>query len=280
MHTRSFSLPGLRLQGLVAGPAGGRPVMLLHGFPESADAWDGLGDQLAADGLHVVAPHQRGYAGSDKPSGRSAYTLDRLAQDVLDLADLLGWGRFALVGHDWGGVVAWHLASNAPQRLDRLVILNAPHAATLRPYARRHPSQVLRSAYAIGFQLPWLPETLLGADDGALLLHTITGSARHGAFPSDLLARYRAQWAAPGALTAMVNWYRALAVGPRTPATPITVPTTVLWGDRDRFLGPGLADAALALCPQGRLVRLPEATHWLHHEQPAQVLTQVRAALD
>ncbi len=279
MRARTLQANGLRFEALADGPAAGPPVVLLHGFPESADAWSRIGPALAAGGLQVLAPHQRGYGGSDRPPGVAAYRLDRLAADVLGLADAMGWERFSVVGHDWGGIVAWHLATVAPQRLHRLVVLNAPHPATLRPYALRHPTQGLRSAYVLWFQLPWLPEAVLRADGCALLRRATAGSARREAFPPQLLARYQAQWLVPGALTAMLNWYRALPGGPPTPATPVAVPTTVLWGGRDAFLEAGLADAALALCPQGTLVRLPGCTHWLHHEAPAEVAAQLVRAL-
>ncbi|RYY63918.1 MAG: alpha/beta hydrolase, partial [Comamonadaceae bacterium] len=172
-----------------------------------------------------------------------------------------------------------HLATVFPDRVRRLVVLNGPHAGTVGPALLRHPMQVLRSWYIGAFQMPFAPELLLQANGYGWLRKTLEGTARPGAFPADLLERYRAQWAQPGALTAMLDWYRALALDPPTPARPLALPATVLWGVKDRFLEPGLADAALALCSQGRLVPFPEATHWLHHEEPEAVNRELLQAL-
>jgi pimeloyl-ACP methyl ester carboxylesterase len=271
---------GLRFEALADGPANGLPVLLLHGFPESAQAWHQVAPALAAAGWQVLAPNQRGYGGSDKPPGVDAYRLDLLAGDALGLADAMGWQSFSVVGHDWGGVVAWHLATLAPQRLRRLVVLNAPHAGTLGPYARRHPVQWLRSWYMGAFQLPVLPETLLRAHGCALLRRSLVATSRRGTFTPGQLDRWALDWQRPGALTAMLAWYRALPRQQPTPRTPIGVPTTVVWGERDRFLDRGLADAALALCRDGRLQTLPRCTHWLHHEAPDEVAALLLRALD
>lgn len=253
----------------------GRPdvplVILLHGFPEFWFAWRRQIEPLAAAGFRVVAPDQRGYNLSDKPEGVGAYVLDRLADDVIGLADALGYQTFSLVGHDWGGVVGWWLAMRAPERLERLAILNAPHPATLSGYLARHPRQLARSWYVLFFQLPRLPERLIGARGFRLATRALTGTSRPGTFRSGDLARYREAWARPGALTAMIGWYRALRR--RRPAGParIRVPTLVLWGQGDAFLEPGLADAALRHCDRGRLVRFDDAGHWIQHEHPARV---------
>jgi len=251
------------------GPEDGPLVVLLHGFPETgALAWRRQVGPLAAAGLRVLVPDQRGYGRSAKPPGIDAYRLDALADDVLRLA---GERRFSLVGHDWGGVVAWWLALRNPERLERLAILNAPHPALLAGYALRHPGQLLRSWYVLAFQLPGLPEAAFRARTYRLPMRALTGTSRPGTFaPADLRA-YRAAWAQPGAVTAMLNWYRALRRRRPAPARRVAVPTLILWGDKDAFLQPGLADAALALCDDGRLVRFPDATHWLQHEEAERV---------
>jgi pimeloyl-ACP methyl ester carboxylesterase len=279
MHTRSFEVNGLRLEAIAAGPPAGPLVFLLHGFPESADAWGRQLPALAGAGLHVLALHQRGYAGSDKPAGVLPYRLPALAADVLAVADALQVPRFSVVGHDWGAAVAWHLTAAAPDRLDKVVVMNGPHPGTVGAHAMRHPSQFLRSWYIGAFQVPLLPEMLLRANGHALLRRTLEGSARPGAFDPGLLDRYQVQWAQPGSLSAMLAWYRALAVSTPTPARRVDVPVTVVWGEDDRFLERGLADAALALCRQGRLVAVPGATHWLHHEEPGRVNSALLEAL-
>ena len=262
----------IELHAVAAGPPDGRLVVLLHGFPEFWYGWRRQIAPLAAAGLRVLVPDQRGYNLSDKPGGVAAYALDTLADDVLGLADALGRGRFAVVGHDWGGVVAWHLAARNPERVERAAVLNGPHPATVRAFMRAHPSQALRSWYAGFFQAPLLPEWTLGAADFAWLRASLDRTSRPGAFSDEDLRRYRAAWARPGALTAMLNWYRALPgfAGP-SPSGRIRVPVRVVWGDRDPFLDRGLVEAGLALCARGEAFHLPEATHWVQHEEPERV---------
>ena len=279
MQTRRFDLGEMQLEAITAGPAEGDCVILLHGFPESGDAWRQQVQALARAGFRAVAPHQRGYAGSSKPAGLLPYRLSAVAQDVIALADSLGLQRFSLVGHDWGAAVAWHVATTHPERLHRLVILNGPHAGTVGMHAMRHPTQWLRSWYIGAFQLPMAPEWILRANGFALLKRAIRGSARDGAIADDLLATYEQQWSQPGALTAMLNWYRALMLDLPTPTLRVELPVTVVWGGRDQFLDRGLADAQLALCRRGELVALPEATHWLHHEEPEAVSRAILKAL-
>jgi pimeloyl-ACP methyl ester carboxylesterase len=276
---QAFDLGSVRIEALVAGPSSGDTVLLLHGFPESGDAWRAQMPALAKAGYRVIAPHQRGYAGSSKPAGLLPYRLEVLAQDVLDLADAAGAQRFSLVGHDWGGPIAWRIATLHPDRVQRLAVLNGPHPATVPLHTMRHPTQLARSWYIGAFQVPFLPEALLRANGFALLRRAIAGSARPGAIPDDLLDAYAAQWSQPGALTAMLAWYRALALSAPVPMLQIQLPVTVVWGEQDRFLDRGLADAALALCRNGRLVALPEATHWLHHEEPQRVTRELLQAL-
>jgi epoxide hydrolase 4 len=261
---------GIALHVATAGPSDGPLVLLLHGFPEFCYGWRRQIGPLAEAGLRVAAPDQRGYNLSDKPDGAAAYTLDTLADDVLGLADALGRDRFAVVGHDWGGVVAWHLAGRNPERITRAAILNAPHPATLRRYARGHPRQALKSWYAAFFQLPKLPELALRAGNFAVLRRTMIRTSRAGAFAAADWPAYRAAWSQPGALTGGLNWYRALRCGAaaRGPATPVSVPVRVIWGDRDSFLEHGLAEAGAALCERAEVFHLPAATHWVQHEEP------------
>lgn len=271
MHLRTFDAGGIQLEALVAGPPSGRLVVLLHGFPESGDAWRLQAAALAGAGLRVIAPHQRGYAGSSRPAGLLAYRLGTLAQDVLALAKAAEAETFSVVGHDWGTAIAWHLATLHPHAIERMVVLNGPHAGTVAAHTLRHPTQFFRSWYIGAFQVPFAPEALLRANGFALLRRAVRDSARPGAIGDELLDAYAAQWAQPGALTSMLNWYRALGLSAPTPARPVDLPVTVLWGERDGFIERGMADASTALCRKGKLVTLPEATHWLHHEEPGQV---------
>ena len=272
-----------RLYAAAAGPARGPLVLLLHGFPEMSYAWRRQMGPLAAAGFRVVAPDQRGYGWSSKPQGRAAYTLDLLAADMVALAQALGHERASVVGHDWGGLVAWTLATRHSAFCERVAILNAPHPATLLPEMLSRPVQVLKSAYIGLFQLPWLPETLLAAHDHRLLEKTLTEHSREGTFSAAELAVYHQAWAMPGALTAMLDWYRALTL-PRAPPSsraaasetppvtvPVTMPVRVIWGDRDRALNASLAERAMAHCLQGEVIHLEHAGHWLHHEEPERV---------
>ncbi|MDB5891545.1 MAG: alpha/beta hydrolase [Polaromonas sp.] len=280
----------LRAQGLnfrvaLAGPEDGALVMMLHGFPETSYAWRHQWPALAAAGFRVAMPDQRGYGGSDKPAGRHVYRLSTLAEDVVQLAAALGHTRFSLVGHDWGGVLAWHMATHHAAHLNRVAVLNAPHPATLLGYSLKNPSQFLRSAYVGLFQLPLLPEFVLRAGHYRALTLALTASARPGTFNGTDLDIYRHAWSQPGALTSMLNWYRALAMSPRAELKRIRTPVGVLWGDRDTALERGLAEEGLDWCDNGEALHLPNATHWLHHEEPERVnawlvdfLTRARGA--
>ncbi|MHB9363715.1 alpha/beta hydrolase [Mesorhizobium sp. LNJC403B00] len=218
--------------------------MLLHGFPDFWIGWRRQIDALATAGFRVIVPDQRGYNTSDKPKAIREYTLPKLVGDVVAIADALGIGRFHLVGHDWGGIVAWAAGAKLPHRLERLVILNAPHPEVLLAHSLRSPTQFLRSSYAAFFQLPLLPEAFLGAGRSALLARALIKSSRTDAFTAEEIAEYRQAWERPGALTGMLNWYRALRFRPSLKER-ITTPTLVLWGDAGPSSGiwPGRAQS-------------------------------------
>lgn len=266
---------GLSLHVVEAGPRDGPLLVLLHGFPEFWWAWRHQIAPLAEAGFHVAAPDLRGYNLSDAPRGIGSYRLDLLVADVLALADGLGAGRFDLVGHDWGGVVAWATAARHPDRIGRLVVLDAPNPDLLGQ-ALRHPTQALRSSYAAFFQLPLLPEALLGAFGFAGLRALMRGSARPDSFRPGDLDRYAAAWGQPGRLGAMLNYYRALRQR-RRPGEPARIrpATLVLWGERDVALERHVARDAVGLCDDGRLLVLPGTTHWLHLEEPGRVTAEI-----
>lgn len=256
----------LRLHCVEAGPLHGPVTLLLHGFPECWWSWRRQIASLARAGLRVVAVDQRGYGTSDKPYGVPAYQLELLAADVIALAEALGARRFRLAGHDWGGVVAWWAAARCADRVERVAILNAPHPGVLGPYLFRSPVQALRSLYIAFFQLPWLPEAVLSARDFRAMITMLRRTSRLGAFRAGDFAIYRQAWSQPGALTAMLNWYRALPRKWRRPER-VHVPALVLWGTRDPALERGLAEASLDLCDSGRIQWFDAAGHWLQHEE-------------
>jgi pimeloyl-ACP methyl ester carboxylesterase len=264
----------VKLHVAIVGPPDGQPVILLHGFPDHWIGWKHQIPALAAAGYRLIIPDQRGYNTSDKPAGVRPYALRRLVEDVLLLAKALDIERFHLIGHDWGGIVAWGVAAEAPARVERLVILNAPHPDALFGYALRSPTQFLRSAYVGFFQFPWLPEALLSARGSKILERALVRTARPGAFFDEDLALYRQAWRQPRALTSMLNWYRALRYRPSYPDL-IDTPTLVLWGEKDTALEPGLAEASARHGADARVVFFPDATHWLHREAPQAVNEQI-----
>jgi pimeloyl-ACP methyl ester carboxylesterase len=263
---------GLELHVIEAGTAGGPLVILLHGFPEFWWAWRHQITPLAEAGYHVVVPDMRGYNKSEAPQDIASYDLDTLAADVIALAEAYGARRFHLVGHDWGAVIGWWTAARYPERLDRVVLMNGPHPDVLMKQALKHPTQALRSSYVAFFQLPWLPEAMLGRFGFAGLLSAMKRSARADTFEPGSLNHYAEAWAHPGSLTAMLNYYRALRKRPRAREPGrLASPTLILWADHDSFLERHLAEAGLALCDNGRLEIVEGASHWLHLDQPQRV---------
>ena len=263
-----FTTSAPRLQYVSAGPRDGQPVFLLHGFPDFWYGWRHQWPALAAAGLRVYALDQRGYNTSAKPPQISAYTLDQLAADVLRLADEVAPGRpIDVVGHDFGAAVAWWLAAFRPERLRRQVIVNVPHPAVFVRTVRRDPRQLLRSWYIAAVQLPRLPELLLSARGYRGLTNALVKSARPGAFSPNDLRAYREAWSQPGALTAMLNWYRAGWSSASFPAKRVSAPTLILWGRHDVALIPQMAPASRDLCDRAELVIFDHCSHWPHLEE-------------
>jgi epoxide hydrolase 4 len=270
LHFKAVMVNGVTLHLAEAGPADGRLVMLLHGFPEYWGAWLGYIEVLAAAGYHVIAPDQRGYNLSDKPAAVSAYDLDLLAADVIGLADHFGRDRFTIIGHDWGGSVGWWIATRHAERLEQIAVLNAPHPLIWREAMQSHPEQRRKSRYVRLFRLPWLPELLLRQGRFRALGQSISARARPGSVTPEELERYRAAWSAPGALTAMLNWYRAFLHKDLPASTSCRIGSRVLliWGERDPFGVRDLAEASLRLCDNGKVEYLKDATHWVQHDEP------------
>ena len=263
---------GVSLHIVEAGAPGGPLLLLLHGFPEFWWAWRHQITPFAEAGYHVVVPDMRGYNTSEAPRDVSAYVLDTLAADVVAIADAYGAPRFHLVGHDWGAVIGWWVASRYPQRLGRVVLMDGPHPDVLARQGLRHPTQALRSTYVAFFQLPWVPEATLGAFNYAALRTTMQASAKPHAFAPGDLDAYVEAWSHPGSLTAMLNYYRALRERKKPEhAARLTMPTLILWASDDRFLERHVAEAGLALCDDGRLEFVEGASHWLHLEQPERI---------
>ena len=263
---------GLDLHVVEAGEASAPLLILLHGFPEFWWAWRKQITPLAEAGYHVVVPDMRGYNLSDKPPGVEAYHINTLAADVVALGEAYGAERFHLVGHDWGAVVGWWVAATHGDRVERMVLMDGPHPDIWKRQALRHPTQALKSTYVAFFHLPWVPEATLGGFDFAGLKAMIRASAHKDSFEPGALERYTGAWRQPGALTAMLNYYRALRDrGASGEPARLTPPTLILWAGDDSFLERHVAEAGLALCDRGRLKIVEGASHWLHLEQPERI---------
>jgi pimeloyl-ACP methyl ester carboxylesterase len=262
---------GVRLHYVEAGE--GPLVVLLHGFPEFWYSWRHQIPALAQAGFHVVAPDMRGYDLSDKPQSWRAYDTGLLADDIAGLVRSFGEQRAYVVGHDWGAAVAYAVAMGHPGVVRRLAILNVPHPARMLE-GFRTLKQLRKSWYMFFFQIPRLPEHLIGRDDFSFAKRSLRADSKD-AFSDDDLERYVEAWSQPGALTGMINYYRAALR--RSPGKalaqmkPIEAQTLVIWGMRDRHLGSELAEPASEWVPNVRVERIPEATHWVQHDAPERV---------
>ncbi|AUX33266.1 MULTISPECIES: alpha/beta fold hydrolase [Sorangium] len=265
---------GVRLHYVEAGE--GPLVVLLHGFPELWYSWRHQIPALVEAGYRVIAPDMRGYNLSDKPRGVGAYAIGELTADVAALIEASGAERAAaVVGHDWGGGVAWTFAMQYPALLERLVILNCPHPQKLLA-GFRTARQLRKSWYMFFFQLPRVPELVAQRSDYALLREALKNDPqRPGAMSDDDLARYVASWSQPGALTATINYYRAMfrpgSLRGISKPTRVDVPVLVIWGEHDRYLGAELAAPDPELVPNARVARIPDASHGVLYDRPERV---------
>jgi pimeloyl-ACP methyl ester carboxylesterase len=268
---------GIRLHYVEAGE--GPLVVLLHGFPEFWYSWRHQIGPLAQAGYHVVAPDMRGYNLSDRPQPWRAYDMGLLAGDIAGLIRSFDTQTGAsehsafVVGHDWGAVVAYTVAMRHPEVVRRLAILNVPHPARMVE-GLRSPRQLRKSWYMFFFQIPRLPERLIAREDFSFAKRSLRADSKE-AFTDEDLERYVEAWSQPGALTGMINYYRAALR--RSPGKalaqmkPIQAQTLVIWGMRDRHIGSELAEPAPEWAPNVRVERIPEATHWVQHDAPERV---------
>ncbi|HEX4248429.1 MAG TPA: alpha/beta fold hydrolase [Pseudonocardia sp.] len=261
--TTQFSRGDLTFDVTEDGPVDGEPVLLLHGFPQHSDSWDAVVPALVDAGYRIIRPNQRGYSPGARPLGRRAYKISELVADAAALIDHYG-GSAHVVGHDWGAAVAWGLAAENPDRVRSLTALSVPHpGAFLRSMLKSR--QALMSWYMLFFQLPWLPERLLRTRLAPMLVRT--------GQPAEVARRDAAGLAAPGAMTAALNWYRGmLLLDPRRAGDPVRRPTLFVWSDGDTALGRrGAEDTAKYVQGPYQFEVLHGVSHWIPEEAPDQL---------
>ena len=276
LEFRIVHINGIAIHVVLAGPPSGKPLIFLHGFPEFWFAWRFQIDHFVSLGYRVIIPDQRGYNLSDKPEGIASYSIDLLASDVVGVLDTVTDSKAFVVGHDWGAGVAWYLAARYSEHVIRAAMLSVPHPRIFIKNLVMNPAQLRRSWYVLFFQLPWLPEGLLRRRDWAVLIRALRDTSPPGVFSDLDIEQYKKSWARNGALTAMLNWYRAallypskLALDPR--GSRVKVPALLIWGKNDRFVGEAMVRESLQYCDDGQLEIFETASHWVQHEEPTRV---------
>jgi pimeloyl-ACP methyl ester carboxylesterase len=279
---------GVTLNARHGGPEGAPAILFLHGFPESHRTWRNQIDDLSRD-FRVVAPDQRGFGGSDRPEGVENYETARIVQDAMALMDALGIDHFTLAGHDWGGAVAWTAALQHPKRVGRLIIVNAPHPLLFQKSLIEDEAQREASQYINFFRSEMAEAAIVAMGLEAFMEKVLLSHADPTKLPAEERQHYLEDWRQPGALTSMLNWYRASAlVVPKpgedakaplwthAPFPKLPMPTLVVWGLKDPALLPvqleGLADQVQDL----RIVTSPTASHFIPWEEPGTVTAAIR----
>ncbi len=264
----TFRTDGLSFDLRDAGPPDGTPVVLLHGFPQDSSCWDAVAPALHVAGLRTLAPDQRGYSPGARPQQVGAYRLRRCVDDIVALLDAAGLDKAHVVGHDWGGAVAWGMGGWYPDRTTSLTVVSTPHPSAMTQ-ALRSPQQLSRSWYMGAFQLPVVPELALRQLSGVMLRRT--------GLPAALADRCSKRLREPGAATGMLNWYRVLPRSLRDAVPASTVPTTYLWGREDFALGPKAAHLTAQHVSGPYTFVDVKGGHWLPELQPSSVADAVLA---
>ncbi len=275
IHHEQRLVNGVNLHCAIAGE--GPLIILLHGFPEFWYSWRHQIPELAKH-FTVVAPDMRGYNDSDKPVQVEDYAVPKLVEDVVQLIHSFGHEQAVVAGHDWGAAVAWEVALTRPEVVDKLIILNVPHPRIFIQNLITNPRQMLRSWYTAFFQLPWLPEQVIKADNYRFIEQAFRGMAVHKQQFSDQdIAQYKLAISKPRALTSAINYYRAAArygLFSMSGSGPIvTQPTLVIWGEQDTALGKELNVGLERYVPDLTLHFIPDASHWVQQDCP-ELVTQ------
>jgi pimeloyl-ACP methyl ester carboxylesterase len=282
IHRKIVRANGIDFNVAIAG-TGERLALCLHGFPEVSFSWRYQMPLLARLGYQVWAPDLRGYGGTSRPLGVKAYALENLEEDVAALIEASGAKEVVLVGHDWGALIAWYYAMFGRLPISRLIIMNVPHPA-LAEKGLRTRRQLAKSWYVFFFQLPWIPEWVLARNGYAAIGRAFRGMAvDKSRFPDEVLHVYREAAAQPGALTAMLNYYRALIRGlrrnRRRGIRKIDTPTLMIWGEVDAALGKELTYGTDQYVSNLTLRYLPNVSHWVQQEAPETVNGLIEAWL-
>ena len=272
-EVQRIEVGGLSFDVAVGGPAG-PAVLLLHGFPENSRMWDGVLPALHAAGLRTVAPDQRGYSPGARPEAVAAYAIGEIVGDALGLLDALGLPAAHVLGHDWGAVVGWYLAAKHPDRVRSLTAVSVPHPAAHAAALRSDPEQQRLSAYIRVFRLPEVAEATLLADDARRLRRLFRP------LPDEATDVFVRPLLEPGALSAALNWYRAMSRRDQDGLGPVRVPTTYVWGTSDAGVGRTAAEAcAEYVTGEFESVELPGMSHWVPEQEPETVARHALARI-
>ncbi|MEU5905267.1 alpha/beta fold hydrolase [Micromonospora sp. NPDC047467] len=264
---------GLTFEVRTGGPTDGAPVLLLHGFPQHSGEWDEVVPALHTAGLRTYALDQRGYSPGARPEAVAAYRIPELVADAVAVLDVLGLDAVHLVGHDWGAIVAWALAAGHPERVRTLTAVSVPHPAAMAHALANDTEQKARSSYIALFRKPGKAEKVLLAFN-ATALRKMLGGVGDGS----QVDRYAGPMREPGALTAALNWYRAMSRADLAAVGPVAVPTTYVWSDRDIAIGRSAAEAcAPNVSGDYRFVPLPGVTHWIPDAAPGPLAEAILA---
>lgn len=268
----------------------GRLIMFLHGFPEFWYEWKNQLVEFGRD-YQAVAPDMRGYNLSSKPIEVEQYRMKYLVEDIRALAEHLGYKKFVLVAHDWGGGVAWPFAMRHPEHLEKLIIINAVHPATFMRELRDNPAQQKASQYILVHRTPKAEEILSRNNYALLASNLLEDGLKQGYFTEEDKKAYIEAWSQPGALTGGLNYYRATHLGSFTgesddilSADPslftVAVPTLVIWGEKDKYLLTGNLGGLEKYVPDLTIKRIPDGSHWVIHEQPGLVNSYIREFIE
>ncbi len=268
LERRFVDVGEVELHVVLAGPIDGPPVVLLHGFPEFWYAWRGPMAVLARAGFRVIVPDQRGYNRSAKPPGVASYRRDRLAADVAGLIEGLGYESAGLVGHDWGGGIAWETVLDYPERVRRLVVLDTPHP---RAWEGFESSEDTVNWFRSFIQLPRIPEWSARVGNWRMLTNALRTTSRDGTFPDPVMDQFRTAWDREGAFRTMAHWYRAPERPPRDADDRVAVPTLVLLAPDDVYIPGDVSRRSELFLDAGRLVELDTGSHWVIQEDPERI---------